>query len=129
MSANEGTEVIYKENKDSDKYQMALKLINKILINIGKEEVDDLTKFINVDRDDIVKEDNKTTLESMEEEIFALYDKKKCGYYRKTDGIVVNCLRGMMKEIGYQFTYIQKEKSESVNNKSFRRKHVFYSIK
>jgi len=47
----------------------------------------------------------------------------------KTDGIVVNCLRGMMKEIGYQFTYIQKEKSEYVNNKSFRRKHVFYSIK
>jgi hypothetical protein len=126
---NDQSQLNNKEDKNSDKYKIALQLINKILVNLGKEEVDDLTKFINIDRDDIIKEVNKNSLEEMDKEIFALYNKKNCGYYRKTDSLVLNCLRGMMKEIGFELSYEKKEKSEYINNKSFRRKHVFYSIK
>ena len=115
-----------KVDKNDDKYKVALKFINKILVNIGKEEVDELTKFVNISREDIIKDDNKKSLDDMEKEIFALYNKKKCGYYRKTDNIVLNCLRGLMKEIGYELCYKYKEIFERINDKSFSRRHLFY---
>ena len=117
-----------KVSKDSDKYKVLLKLINKILSNIGKDEIDDLTDFKDIDREDIIKDVNKTSLEDMEKELFAHFDKKKCGYYRKTDSIVLNCLRGMIKEINYSMTKKQKDKSEFIGDKSFRRTHIFYTI-
>ena len=85
------------EDKNSDKYKVSLKLVNKILVNIGKEEIDELTKFVDIDREDIIKDVNMTTLTEMEGEVFQYFDKMKCGYYRKTGSIVLNRLRGMMK--------------------------------
>lgn len=87
-------------DKTTDKYKLLLKFINSILINIGKSQVDDLTEFKDIDREDIIKDVNKQTLNAMEKELFKTFDKKKCGYYRKTDSIVLNCLRGMCKEVG-----------------------------
>ena len=107
-------------NKDSDKYIVCLKFINKILVNLTKPEIDDLVKFIDIDREDIIKDVNKKSLVDMEKELFKQFDKKKCGYYRKTDALVLNCLRGMMKEIGYEMAKKQKDKSEFINDKSFR---------
>ncbi len=122
-------ETVTKIDKTSDKYKVALKLVNKILKNIGKDEIDDLTKFVDIDREDIIKEVNKKALDDMEKEIFALYDKKKCGYYRKTDALVLNCLRGMMKEAGFEFNYEQKDRHEEINGKSFRKTFLLYAIK
>ena len=92
---------IVKVSPDHEKYKMALKLINVILANIGKDQIDDLTKFVDVNREDIIKDINKQSLNDMEKEVFPLFSKDKCGYYRKTNSFVLNCLRGMMKEIGY----------------------------
>jgi hypothetical protein len=118
-----------KATNDSDKYKIVLKLVNKILINIGKEEVDDLTKFVDIDREDIIKEVNKNALVGMEGELFPLFNKNKVGYYRTAgNSYVLNCLRGLLKDIGYEMNYKQKDKSEIMNGKSFRRKHFFYFI-
>ena len=114
--------------KDSDKYRVALKLINKILTNIGSSEIDDLTKFVNILREDIIREDNTTTLTDMEKELFQVFDKHRCGYHRKTDAIVLNCIRSMMKDMGFSFVHKAKDKSETINGRYFRRKRVFYSI-
>jgi len=118
-----------KVSKDSDKYKVILKLVNKILINLEKPEIDDLTKFINIDREDIIKDINLKTLTEMEAELFPLFNKKKCGYTRKTDTMTLNCLRGFLKDMGFVFTRIKKEKSEYIGDRSFRRTHLFYSIK
>lgn len=115
--------------KDSDKYKVILKLINKILTNLEKPEIDDLTKFTNIDREDIIKDINLKALTDMEDELFPLFDKDKCGYYRKTNHRILTILRGCLKDMGYNFTYIQKEKSELISEKVFRRTHLFYSIK
>lgn len=120
---------VVKVSKDSDKYKIALKLINHILTNIGKDEVDDLTKFKDIDREDIIKEVNKESLVAMEGELFPLFNKNKVGYYRVGgNSYVLNCLRGLVKDIGYEMNYKQKDKSEIMNGKSFRRKHFFYYI-
>ena len=116
-------------DKTSDKYRVLLKLVNKILKNIEKEEINDLTEFINIDRDDIIKDVNIKALKSMSKELFKHYDKYKCGYYRKSVGYVLNCLRGMLKELGFQLTYTRKELGEYVDGKSLRRTHTFYTIK
>ena len=53
-----------------EKYKVALKFINKILVNLEKEEIDELTDFKDIDREDIIKDVNKETLKEMEGEIF-----------------------------------------------------------
>lgn len=116
-------------DKDSDKYKVLLKLVNKILTNLNKAEVDDLTKFIHINREDIIKDINKDSLVAMENELFPLFDKRKSGYYRKTDGLVINCLRGLLKEAGYEFRPYRKEKSVRINDKSYKQAYFVYSIK
>ena len=65
--------------KTDPKYKMALKFINKILVNTDKEEIDDLTKFTNIDRNLIITDKNKSVLIDMEKQIYALFDKTKSG--------------------------------------------------
>ena len=118
-------------DKTTDKYKVALKFINKILENIKKDQIDDLTDFKNIDRLDIIKPENKIVLEEMESEIFKHFSKIKCGYYRKSeagDNYTINCLRGMIKIIGLKLNFIQKEQVETIDNKKYKRTHLIYSI-
>ncbi len=117
-------------NKDTNdtKKKLMLKLLNKILANIGKEKITDITEFIDIDREDIIKEKNIKSLNEMQNDLFEVFNKSKSGFYRKTDNIVLNCLRGLLKELNYDFVRKCKEKSEYIDGKSYRRKHVYYSI-
>ena len=126
---NKTVKVVEKEPLDSPKYKLALKFVNKILVNIGKDEVDDLTKFVNIDREDIIKEVNRKSLEEMEGELLKLFDKKKLGLYRRTDTIALNCLRGMMKEIGYKLIKEQKDITSTIDGQNYRKTHMIYHIK
>lgn len=89
-----------------EKYQLLLKYVNRILKNIGREEIDNLTKFQKIDRLDIIKENNKQLFVDMNENLFKYFNKNNCGYYRnkKSPNIALNCLRGMVKEMGFDFT-------------------------
>ena len=115
-------------NKNTDKYKVALKFVNNILVNLEKDVIDDLTKFKDIDREDIIKDVNKKSLMDMEKELFAHFDKKKCGYYRKTDAIVLNCLRGIIKEAGFKLSFEQKDRHEVIGDKSYKRSHSLYYI-
>ena len=84
-----------------------------------------LLKFIQIDRLDIIKPKNTKALEDMENDIFGPFDKNKCGYYRKTTNIVLNCLRGLIKQVGLQLTF---EKKDITNADGFRRTHCLYTI-
>jgi len=113
----------------SDKYKVLLKFVNKILVNIDKEEIDDLTKFINIDREDIIKDVNIKALNEMAPELFVHYNKQSSRFYNKSNAYTLNCLRGLLKEAGFKFTYVSKEVYEDFNGKSARRSHILYSIK
>lgn len=122
-------EIELKVNKESIRYKVALKYVNKILANIGKEEIDDLTKFVNIDRDDIIKSVNKDALIGMEKELFPLFNKHNVGYYRKTNTMALNCLRGIMKEIGFELAKAQKGKMVVIDGKSYEKTCMVYCIK
>ena len=115
-------------DKTTDKYKVTLKFVNKILVNLGKEEIDDLTKFQDIDRVDLLKEVNKESLKEMEMEIFKYYNKEDCDYYRKTGAIVLNCLRRMVKALGLQLISKRKDINQTINGENFRRTHTFYYI-
>ena len=118
-----------KVNPESDKYKVVLKFVNRILVNLKKDEVDDLTKFANIDREDIIKEENKKVLIEMEKDLFQHFNKDKCGFYRKTaNGWVLNVLRGMVKDMGYEFKPVKKDVCEYRDGKSCKRTHYFYTI-
>ena len=112
-------------DKTTDQYKMALKLVNAILKNLNKDQIDDLTDFKDIDREDIIKDDNKKLLKEMEGELFPLFNKVKCGYYRKSDNSVLNCLRGMCREIGLKMTYWER----NIQKNSQVKTHTYYSIK
>jgi len=117
-------------DKNSDKYKIALKFINKILINLKKDELDDLTNFKNIDRENIILDINKKTLNDMEKEIFKYFDKAKCGYYRRNDTkhYILTFLRCICNDLNLSFSYYKKDITEIVNNKNYRKTHVYYSI-
>lgn len=119
-----------KKNKvdESDpKYVVLLKFINRILANIGKPTITKLTEFINIDREDIIKKENFDIFDKMDYKIFKYFNKSKSGWYRRkhVKNYILTFIRYACNEIGYDFTYIHKNKQI----KSLNKTHMFYSIK
>ena len=116
-----------KIDKNSDKYKIALKFVNKILENLKMSPIDDLTKFKNINRDDIIMDINKQTFTSMEKEIYKYFDKSKCGWYNRKyiENYILTFMRKMCAEFGYEFKWAQK--NTQVN--SINTTHILYTIK
>lgn len=116
-------------DKTSDKYKVTLKFINKILENIGKPCIDDLTDLKNIDRNEILVESNTKILEEMESEIWKHHEKIKCGAYHKSDNRTLNVMRGLIRESDMKLCYSKKEITEKTGvNKGYRRTHYIYHI-
>jgi hypothetical protein len=112
-------------DKTTAEYKVTLEFVNKILKNMKKDPIDDLTKFVDIDRLDIIKSQNLIVLENMKKTIAKAFDLKACGYYRKTESRVLNCLRGMIKTVGLKLVF---SKRDITNDDGFRRTHCFYTI-
>ena len=117
-------------SKNSDKYKVALKFVNKILVNLEKDEIDDLTDFKDIDREDIIKDVNKKALDDMEKEILKHFEKKECSWYRRneTSHYILTFLRKVCSILGFSFSYYKKDITENINGKNYRKTHVYYSI-
>lgn len=113
-------------DKSSDKYKIALKLINKLLENMGKQQIDDLKKFKNINKNDIITEINKKTFNDLEEEIFMQFDKTRCGWYRRNtiNNYLLSFLRCMCLDVGLKLVHVNKEKNVNGVIENF----VLYSI-
>jgi hypothetical protein len=113
-----------------EKNTLILKYVNGLLKNAGKNEIDDLTEFKNIDRSDIVLEDNVKHLETMAKELFKLFDRNKCRYYPKTaKSRPLNVLRGMIKDTQtYKLVALNTDVPEIINDRHLRRSAMLYSI-
>jgi hypothetical protein len=116
-------------DKENDKYGAVLRFLNKILTNLGKEQIDDITKFIDIDRADILSSVNDTLIVDSKLDLFVHFDKEECGYYHRTKLRNINVLRRVIKRIGYEFISKQVEIVHIVNNLNYRRSHYLYTIK
>ena len=118
-------------NTEEIKYNCLLKYVNGILENIKKPKIEKLEDFKDIDRLDIISDTSTKLFHDMSPELFkkGVFDKKKCGYYTKTDNISLNCLRGMLKDMNYDFTFVQREVIRIFEGEKYRKSHSFYSIK
>jgi len=116
-------------DKNSDKYKTALKFVNGILTNIGKSTINDLTEFKDIDRMDIITNENTKLLSEMEKEIWEHYDKKKCGGYHISENRVFNILRGIVRDNNLKISFIKKDITEKSGiKKGYRKAHLLYHI-
>lgn len=127
----ESTVKQFKKHKRVDnsdpRYQILLKLVNCILVNLNKPSVTKLTEFVDTDRLDIIKPVNIGCFEKMESEIFKHFDKMKAGWYRrkKVEHYILTFLRYACNDIGYDFTFIKKNHQKKGDVKT----HLLYFIK
>lgn len=124
----EQVKVIERLDNTNEKYIVVLKFVNRILVNIGNEEIDDLTKFVSIDRDDIIKNENNIALKEMEGEIFEYFNKTNSRYYNKTKNLVLNVLKSLLKQIGYDFTKKSNNKSIIIDGRKYNKTFTFYTI-
>lgn len=96
----------------NEKYQVLLKFINKILSNIGKESIKNLTEFKDIERYEIIKEDNFGILVELKEEIFEHFDCRKCGWYRRktVKNYILTFLRYALEELNLKLSYRELKK-------------------
>ena len=113
-------------NKTSDKYKILLTLVNNILKNLNKVPITDLTEFKDINRLDIIKQENIDALNDLSKSLFVHFNKKNSGFYRKTKNIVINCLRNLCKETGLAFV---NDAHDIHNDQGFRKTIITYSIK
>jgi hypothetical protein len=116
---------------DQNKYNLVLELVNKILVNIGESPINELDQFKNIQREKLLNESNLTIIEEMENDLFKYFDKKKSGYYRKTEtkvNHVINFLRGLCKQINYKIYSIEKSISIEKDGKKYYCSSMFFSI-
>ena len=111
-------------DKTTEKYKLLLKYVNGILKNMNKDEIDDLIDFQNIDRTYIIKKENIDLLNKLAPDLFKCFNKDKCGYYRKTKNIALNCLRGMCKEIGLTLKYKTRNVLKDHYMETFSQYHI-----
>lgn len=114
------------EDVNDEKYQMVLKFVNGLLKNSGKEPIAKLTDFVDIDRLDIVTDENKEYIEEIADELFEHFDRKACRYYpRNSKSRPLNILRGIVDDTGYNLIAARKEVYEG----KYRRSAMIYTIK
>lgn len=119
------------DRKTTLKKEVLIKLLNRVLIEMKKDEITDIIAFEKIDREKLLIVDTLKILNDMEEEIFKVFNKYTCRWYRRSAAkqYFLVFIKNACSDIGYKLTSTQRDVSEIVNNKSFRRTHIFYSIK
>lgn len=114
----------------NEKNIVLLKLINKMLKNMNKAEIDELIKFVDINRECISTDLNYNIIKEMEKELFPLFNKKESRYYvKEKKSPALNILRGLTKQVeNHELCVKQKCKVETVNDRKCTRIQMSYSI-
>lgn len=112
----------------NNKYQTVLKILNKILKSIDKEEIKEITEFREILREDIEK--NNNIVDEFKDEILKCFKKKECGLYRKqlVKNFIFTMLREMCSNLGYEFKSKKKDRRVMINDVNYRKTFMLYSI-
>lgn len=109
------------------KYTIVLVVVNIILKNDGKMEIDDLIKFNEIDRETIIKPETEAEFEKMLPMIYKYFGKRECQFNQKghTKHYIITVLKNMCKQISLCVT----KRYKNVQVKGYVSSHVLYSIK
>lgn len=117
------------ENDDNEKDKrliIILELVNKILYNIGKNTIADLTEFKLINKNDITKQ--KSTYIFMKKKIYLCFSKYNFKINKKNDNIL-HCLEKALESLNYKLICDHKFISFEINGTTYHKPQKFYSIK
>ena len=121
-----------KLDKTNEKYILTLKFLNDLLKAIGKEEIDDITNFKEVRRDDLLTDSCQKVFDNHISEICKVFGKSQI-YYRNKDSVdnyLISLIKYMIKLIGYQFVFKTKINKKPLGDNVYNiTSNVLYSIK
>lgn len=88
------------------KRNVLLKLLNGILKNIGKNEITSVFDFKQINRDDLISEENEKLYKDMQEEIYEYYGKYNMKYNQKdkVKNYLLILLKAMCNDLKIEFT-------------------------
>jgi len=117
-------------DKKNDKYKVVLKLANGILKNLNKDPIDDLTKFVKISKEDIIKKENIKLFNEMEDELFELFNKYSFKWYKRNvlKNYILVFLKTACSELNLKFASKRKEISEKINDIRYKRIITAYTI-
>lgn len=94
-----------KINNESEKYKVTLNLLNGLLKNMNKEEIDDITQFKNIKREDLLKESCNQILNEHIDNIIQQFGKSKIRYNmrNKRNCYVLSVIKYLVSFCGYDF--------------------------
>lgn len=112
------------------KYNIFMEFINALLVSIGKNVINSLTEFKDINRDDLISDNCLNIYDQYEPKIFTVFSKKECQWYRRKiiKNYLITVIRHMCIEINHKFTYKCKDVSRKLNGKTYRSKEILYSI-
>jgi hypothetical protein len=121
-----------KVNKTDPKYVLTLEILNAILKTIDKDIIDDITEFMNIKKNDLIKKECMDIVQSKMASIVELFGNnnidEKIQYYRRAQGknCVINIIRSLAIYCGYKF--ISKQCNVTKKENKYVRER-FYFIK
>lgn len=105
-----------------------LKLLNKILDNIGKPVITNILDFKDIEQELLVKESNIKIIESMASEIEVLFVKTPSTSRKTAKKFPLNYIKNLAKQLHMDFSYKKKDKIILVDGVSYRRSTYYYSL-
>jgi hypothetical protein len=116
-----------KESQEEKMKSVALEIINKILVEMGKEEIQDLCEFIDVRREELIKDKYSGIINDNLKYVFNNgFLRSECMVYQKTIKYRhLSIMKGMLKSVGHELC--SKRTHRTINN--IRVEDTFYSIK
>jgi len=105
-----------------------LKLLNKVLENIGKSQISDILDFKNIEQELLIKESNTKIIENMMGEIDITFSKSHAGSKKTAKKYPLNFIKSLAKQINMDLSYKKKDKTILVDGVLYRRSTYYYSL-
>ena len=121
-------ELLQKKESQHDKMKrVMLEIVNKILIKMNRDAIHDLCDFVDVQRDELIKDEYAEIIDNCKEYIFLNgFDKHRCQLHQaKVTYVHISIFKGMLKQIGYSL--FSKNHKKMVNKVC--ESYTTYSIK
>lgn len=99
------------ETKQDRMKRIALEILNKILVEFGHKEINELCEFVEIKRDELIDDKCLKIINDNMKYIFKNgFNKTECNVYQKIKYLQLSILKGMMKQIGYVLNSRNKKK-------------------
>lgn len=114
-------------SRSVDQEMLLLQMLNAVLTILGKSEINKITDFKKIRRNDLDTKQIAAIADELEDKFYDVgFSRYDCGYYRKEDVsiYIVSLIRGVCKRLGFKL--ISQKKDIKKGNK--RTSESYYSI-